>query len=193
MRYLAILIACVACALPAGATVDPDVDQIGVYFDLNADETCLEVDPNGLFSVYMIVTNPSATEVQGIEASLCWSGTAMRIQLTWYENWIGIFDTLCQGFHVSFYEPVPFVGSNVPLVRIDYILTGESEVEFYLGPEGPQYDPDGLPEYMDASGNIYPLGVSSGDRSLPVAVVNGDCDVVSTTGKTFGDVKSLFR
>ena len=193
MRYLAMLIACVACALPARATVDPDVDQIGVYFDLSADEVCLEVAPYSIFSAYLIITNPSATEVQGIEFGICVDGAVTNAGYVWYENWIGQ-SFFQEGFHcmgLGFEEPVPLVGSNVPLARIDHFLLSDSVVEFYLNKY--TYFADNSSQYWDASGNAYPLGISSGDPDLPVAVVNGDCDVVSVTGKTFGDVKSLFR
>ena len=196
MRYLAILIACVACALPAQATVDPDIDQIGVYFDLNADEMCLEVDPYGQFSAYLIITNPSATEIAGISVALCAEGGAIQSGHFWYESWLGIdfYSESCHYMTMSFTEPIPTMGSNVPLVRVDYLFLGEPEVEFYVQPYAGAYYEDGLVEYIDASNNSYPLGISSGDPNLPVAVVNGDCDaVVSATGETLGAVKSLFR
>jgi len=190
MRFLAMLIACVACAVSARATVDPDADQIGVYFDLNADETCLEVDPFGQFSVYLIVTNPSATEIAGINVALCLEGGVLQARHFWYEDWVGIdsYSESCHYMSVGFMEPIPVVGSNVPLVRVDYLLLSEPEVKFYVQPYG-----DGPLEYFDASSNSYPLGISSGDSDLPVAIVNGDCDVVSATGMTFDAVKSLYR
>lgn len=195
MRYLIILIACVACALPALATVDPDIDQIGVYFDLNADETCLEAGPFQQFSAYLIITNPSASAVHGIEVGMCADGPVQRFYANWYESCIGVdyFQGCYNYMSFGFQDPVPFVGTNVPLVRFDYWLLGDSQVEFYLRPLT-EYIPSGLPEYLDASGNVYPLGISSGNPNSPVAVVNGDCSaVVSITGVTLDAVKSLYR
>ncbi|MBU8872005.1 MAG: hypothetical protein KOO60_14150 [Gemmatimonadales bacterium] len=196
MRCLVLLIACVACAVPAQATVDPDVDQIGVYFDLDANAVCLEVPLYSTFSAYMIITNPSATEVQGVSVRLCAEGDVTE-QLSWWYGTPGGIDywsESCYCVTFSFLEPVPFVGSNVPLVRVDYLLYGELGAKFFLRQEGDGFYEDGLPAYIDAGGIEYPLGVSSGDPSLPVAVVNGDCNaVVSITGVTLGAVKSLYR
>ena len=191
MRYVAVLIACVACAVPAQATVDPDIDQIGVYFDLNADEVCLEaVDLFSMFSAYLIITNPSASDIIGIDVCLRAEGFVQELGYDWYVGWIGVdwFENgyRCMGY--GFNEPVPFDGLNFPLARINYMVVGEGGAAFYL-----DRFPDSFPTYYDSGGNAYPLGFSSGDRDLPVAVVTRECGVVSTSHATFGSVKSLYR
>ncbi len=191
MRILMILTAFVACALSAQGTVDPDVDQIGLYFDLDANVVCLEAPAYEQLYAYVIITNPSS-EVWGYD--LCWCADGPAVQ-TGVQPYGGTLQSWSQGCFDCWYgagtEPYPFVGTNVPLVRLSYFITGESAVQFYMknsvGPEGAP------PVYYDADGSID-LGISSGDAGLPVAVLNGDCGtVVSTDEVTFDSVKSLYR
>ncbi len=81
----------------------------GIYFDLNADEVCLELAPYGLFSVYMIITNPSATEVQGVSVRLCAEGDVLENGRWWYGTPGGIdyWNESCYCVTSSFSEPVP--------------------------------------------------------------------------------------
>ena len=205
MRYLAVFLACVICASLAQATVDSDPDQIGIYFDLNADQTSLDVvgDPYTIFSAYVIITNPAASAVTGIRLSWCSEivGTTSGFLLGPIEHWYGEYsDSLDQfswcddGRQLVFYEPLPFVGSNVPVVRLEYTAYfGEPAMEFYLGPIYPQSNQGGLPAYRDADGVFRPLGISSGDTSLPVAILNGENDVVSTVDSTLDAIKAIYR
>ena len=193
--------------MPAQATVDPDIDQIGVYFDLDADQTSLDItgslDFTAIFSAYVIITNPSASAVTGIQFSHCEesvgvSGAAFNLSaIDWYGGYSDTLDyfSWCEdGRRLIFYGPLPFVGSNVPVLRLEYtVWVGEPVLEFFLGPFHAQYEPVDYPAYRDADGVYHRLGISSGDASLPVAVVNGDSDVVSTIDSTLGSVKALYR
>jgi len=70
-----------------------------------------------------------------------------------------------------------------------YLLLMEVPVDFYLGP-APGL---GNPVYSGASGEAIPLGISSGSPDLPVAQINGGCQVVPVEATTFGSLKSLYR
>jgi len=50
MRSTITIVLLLLMAASTSATIDPDPDQIGVYFDLNADINCTTVEANIPFS-----------------------------------------------------------------------------------------------------------------------------------------------
>jgi len=187
---------------PSNATVNPDSDEIGVYFDTNADTVCMSVAPSIPFSAYLIITNPSSAEVWGIEFSMCTEfiggdeSLLFRLSEVWSAGFIDHpveWDWCLDGRAIGFYEPVPQVGENVVLVQLQFMLLAEMGVEFYIGPHPVETIEDGLPAYEGVGGVVLPLGISSGDPNLPVAAVNGECNVVSVESKTFSGLKCLYR
>jgi hypothetical protein len=199
MRVFLLFIAASVLAMSGYATVDTDSDQIGVYFDLDANETCISVAPSIPFFAYVVVTNPSVPEVLGFEFSYRVAvpagleGLVFRLQNAspcwiwpgnpWYEG-----DYVC-----GLASPAPMTGSNVIVITWQFMLLAPGvSMEFFLGPAYVESIADGLPAYAVSDG-ILPLGVSSGDIGLPVAAVNGDCRVVSVNNVTFGALKGLFR
>ena len=186
---------------PATGTVNPHPDEIGLYFDTNADTVCNTVAPYIPFIAYLIITNPSADEVWGIEFSLCTEipggheGALFKLGEVWSAGFFdfGMFDWCLDGRAVGFNEPVPQVGENVVLVQLQYMLLANISIEFFLGPHPVEYIEDGLPAYLDGNGVVLPLHVSSGYPGLPVAAVNGQCSVVPVETKTFSGLKCLYR
>jgi hypothetical protein len=199
MRILILVLAAMAYGSCGYATVDVDPDQLGIYFDVGADQTCFSVGPSVPFSVYVVLTNPSQPEVVGFEfgyrvavppgtedlvfrlqnASGCWNWEVDP----WYES-----DYVC-----GLASPIPLTGSNAVLVIWQFMLLVPGiTMEFYLGPAVVESIVDGLPAYASPDG-IFPLGVSSGDVNLPVAMVNTDCSVVAVDHMSFGELKSLYR
>ena len=206
MRYpiifLLVAYAVVVGGTPAIATLNPDPDEIGVYFDTNADTVCLTAAPYIPFSAYIIITNPTATEVWGIEFSMCTEiiggseNILFRLSEIWSAGFLDlgiIYDWCLDGRAIGFYEPVPQVGANVVLVQLQYMLLADMGVEFFLGPHPAESIEDGLPAYLGNGNIVVPLRVSSGDPSLPVAAINGECDVVPVESKTFSGLKCLYR
>ena len=186
----------------SSATVNPDPDEIGIYFDLNADTVCSTVAPHIPFSAYIIITNPSTAEIWAIEFSLCVeiAGGSESMLFRLGEFWsAGFFDFPMEpdwcldGRAIGFSEPIPQVGDNAVLVRLQYLLLSNIGVEFFLGPHPVETIEDGLPAYGDGDGGVVPLNVSSGDPGLPVAAVNGPCDVVPVVTKSFSGLKCLYR
>ena len=184
------------------ATVNPDPDEIGIYFDLNADTVCTTVAPYTPFFANIIITNPSATEIWAIEFSLCaeFEGGNEYMLVGLGEFWSAGFidlpveiDWCLDGRVIGFTEPLPQVGENVVLVRLQYMLLSDVGVEFFLGPHPVETIEDGLPAYGDGNGGVVPLNVSSGDPGLPVAAVNGQCNVVPVETKSFSGLKCLYR
>lgn len=207
MKYL-LLISFVLLFPPlALATVDPDPDQIGVYFDLEAETTCVATIQNVPFDAYIIITNPTS-EVSAFAFSLCldvqpgMEGLIFRLSHGWP---IGcgidinpvIYDGCEDGFIRGCSEPLPAGPGGVVVLTEQYMLLADMLVEFRLGPTY-AYDSTGAvvetpPHYAGPDGEIIPLGISSGDPALPVAQINGDCSVVPVENATFGRVKGLYR
>ncbi len=198
LGFLAVLL----CASTVTATVDPDPDQLGVYFDLDADENCLTIEPSVPFFAYITITNPSAAEVHGLECSYRlaipegFEGLLFRLAAI---QPVGICDPTVDNtdpsrgeYIIGLASPLPGNGSNVTFIQWQFMLLENFTVDFYLGPSFTPSLPNGLPLY-EFGGALQPLGVSSGDVNLPVASVNGDCRAVRTETTNFGSVKSLYR
>jgi len=202
MRLVNIALIILLGALPGLATVDPDSDQIGIYFDYNADVTCIDMPLFLPFWAYVIVTNPTSPEIWGIEFSLCveiFDGNEdMLLRLS--EQWEGgsssippfDIDWCADGVMQGFAYPVLPQSGNTLMVSIQYMLVSDIAVDFYLGPVSNQSIPDGLPAYLEPGGLLHPLGISSGSSALPVASVNC-CNVVPAESTTFGKLKCLYR
>ncbi len=199
MRILVLVFAISVAGTCGYATVDTDPDQVGVYFDINADQTCLSVGPSLPFNVYVVLTNPSQPEVFGYEFGYRVvvppgaEGLVFRLQ-----NLSGCWDWSGDPWYESDYvcglaSPIPIVGSNAILVTWQFmLLVPDITMEFYLGPAAVESIADGLPAYANSDG-IFPLGVSSGDVALPVAAVNTDCMVVAVEQMSFGELKRWYR
>lgn len=201
MRCLLGIFAVILCASPVAATIDPDPDQLGLYFDLNADQNCLTIGPSEPFFAYVTITNPSAAQVHGLEFSYRLSvpeesvGLIFRLANAMPPGLcdLGQSTDVMEGEYVlGLAAPIPGDGANVVMITWQYMLLELITVDFYFGPASVQSLPDGLPAY-EIGGTVLPLGLASGDVNLPVASVNGDCRAVRTETSTFGRVKSLYR
>ena len=61
-----------AAATPAGATLDPQADCMGVYFDPGAETVCGRASPYSQLAVYVVLTGGSAPNLAAWEAGLLW-------------------------------------------------------------------------------------------------------------------------
>jgi hypothetical protein len=183
------------------ATIDSDFDQLGVYFDLGANEVCASAEPGIHVITYVILTNPSAPEVSGIEFSYRLgtpSGHESSVLRHDFRLPPGTIDLdihqIMGGWCVlTFSNPLPVATGAVVILEWEFSLVEEIPVDFHLGAS--PFDPlgNGLPAYV-AGGVLRQLGVASGDPNRPVAAMNVDCvGVVSTESTEFGAVKALFR
>lgn len=202
MKSLSVFLLLLILALPSFATVDPDPDQIGVYFDENADIACTDMPMSTPFWAYVIITRPTSPEIHGVEFSLCtavepgYEGMVFRLDAMWAGGGIDInpviIDLCSDGAIRGFVEPIVPQQDNALLLSQQFMLLAPITLDFHLGPYPvPTFD-NGLPAYQGANGEIIPLGVSSGDPDLPVASVNG-CNAVPVESADFGMVKALYR
>jgi hypothetical protein len=191
------------CLLPAVAlaTVDPDPDQIGIYFDLEANEACVDAVVNVPFFAYMIITNPT-TEVRGLSYCLTMEfpaggdGLLFSLEIPLPE---GCHPPLNPGYPAecgpkymfTCSGPLVPTGGNVVVRQFQFLLLADVPVNLHLGSVPPGF---GAPlAYLGPDQEWIPLGVSSGSPDLPVAQINGDCMVVETARSTFGRIKATYR
>jgi hypothetical protein len=200
MKKLVVLLLVSLMATSAFATIDPDPDMLGVYFDLNADNNCTTAPASLPFSAYVMITNCSADNVFGVEFGYqvvsSVPGTFFRLGEILPAGALNVgnaADPAAGDYIVGFSAPIAGGGANVTVVTWSFLLLAPVSLDMYLGPSNSPSLANGLPA-MEVGGTIVPLGVSTGhpDLGLPAATVNGDC-VVATDDVSFGSVKSLFR
>lgn len=198
MKKLVVLLALGLMATSAFAAIDPDPNSIGVYFDTAANVVTTSATPSVPFNAYIIITNPTA-DVSGFECSYqfgAMAGTAFRLASTLPAGSInlGNADDLYAGdYYVGFASPQPQAEAVVVVSWQFLLLVAQNDVTFKIGPSPTPSIDNGLPA-VELGGVIAPLGISTGDPTLPCAVVNPVAlDVVSTEDTNFGNVKALFR
>ena len=196
LRFILFLTA-LTWAMPGYATIDSDADQIGIYFDTDASETCYGEYAGTRVIAYVIITNPSLSDVRSVAFSFCpdIEGHELDVSISlgfppgcWFDP--VETDPCSTGIVLPCdISPSP-AGTEVIVGRFRIIMFELFPLDLYLGPF------HGREEWLSywAGEDLVevPLGVASGDVSLPVASINGDCPV-SVTETTFGRVKSLYR
>ena len=198
MKNLIVLVLISLMATSAFAVIDPDTDMLGVYFDLNADSNCLDMGPSIPFMAFVTITNPSATEVHGLEfgynlLNSGGPGTLFRLANILPAGAVDLgnsVDLVVGDYVVGLASPLPGQPA-VQFVTWQFMLLVPQTVEIFLGPSSIESIADGLPAY-EIGGSILPLGLSTGGPATAVATVNGEC-VVAVDNASFGSVKSLFR
>lgn len=174
------------------AQIDPDPDGIGLYFDEEATLTCKTVPAFVQFDAYLCLTNPSSPNgASGFECRLEFPATILRT-----------FDVIDTTYQNLFSSPDYLVGFGAPLPAADVIvlthigffnLQLDTRQEFFVKPierpsvPGAACYADGLDPRL-----LIPLNSSSGSWDLPVAVINGECNVIANEGSAWGRVKSLY-
>ncbi|MEN8007524.1 MAG: hypothetical protein ABFS42_10940 [Candidatus Krumholzibacteriota bacterium] len=184
-----------------GAVVDPDPNSLGVYFDLNADVTYLDVAPDTEFWAYVTLTNPTWDHVQAFEfgyelvVPTGMEGLIFRLADTLPPTSIFLdeMNTAVSGeYYVGMGLPYPTSEATI-LVHWLFLTFEPITIEFYLGPPSHPSIPGGLPAILNEDYVIMSVGVSSGNVNLPVAEVNTGHQPVAVKSAAWGGVKSLYR
>lgn len=183
----------------AQATVDPDPDGIGVYFDAEADIHEIVVPVSVPFFAYVILTNPSAPEIMGYEFS------ATRAIPAGMETMVFVLDEIWHGYNEILPVEPPEQGGNFMigwgtpeptspatiLVTWQIMLLAPLVMDFHIGPSTGDFGTNGQLTYDTPTGPVS-MHVSSGAPALPVATVNGS-GIVPASSTSFGSLKALFR
>jgi hypothetical protein len=206
MKQLVVFLLVSLMAASAFAVVDPDPNQIGIYFDLDADDNCLIIGPQIPFNAYVILTNTDAPTVSGYEfgyenvvpAGL--EGLLFRLESSFGDGNssgldLGDSSDILVGDHI--------VGLSAPLVTSPatilhtyqfLLLSPDVTMEMYLGPASQSSIPGDFPVILNAeTSTLFQAGQSTGGIDTAVATVNIDDCVVGVEDASFGSVKSLYR
>ena len=205
MKKLVVLLLASLVATSAFAVIDPDPDMMGIYFDLTADDNCLEAQPaSAPFMAYIVLTNTSAPAINAYELGYelivpaGMEGMVFRLAdsiANGVVSGVNVGDAsqvLFGDYIVGLAAPLPATEAVV-LHSMQYMLLAVIPVEWYIGASSAPSIPGNYPVVQNAEGSILmQVGQSTGGPEFPVATANTGC-VVGVEDASFGSVKSLFR
>ena len=198
MKKLLAMLAIALLASSAMATVDPDPDGIGIYFDMDGDVVCTTtVAPFSNVVAYALATNPSATTgISGWEARM-WTAGAAPVAPAWTLAAGLDVDDSPDGFQVGIGTVAPLPHGTTVLLATwsGFIMAPTDMVEFFVSGVAGSVSFPNSPGYAagDNAGDLREFQVSSGaGLDLPVAGIN-TCTVVANDDMTFSNVKALYR
>ena len=191
--FVFLLLCCLVNIGLAQATIDPDQNKIGVYFDQAAEVNALPAQANSVpFNVYVCITNPSEAEIHGLEfgynivVPAGMEGMIFRLanNLPAGSVDIGNNANILTGDYVTgLASPLPGAAS-VPFVSWTFmILVPGLSMDFYITESAIPSLPEGGPAY-EAGGYVVGLCQSSGDPGRPCGSVNSIAPVVAACGTT---------
>ncbi len=198
LAAIATLLAGVAIAQPA----DSDPDQMGIYFDTDAtvyDDPGLA--PGGQINIYVMLTNPTGAQVSAWEARVIWDqmGGGFFGNWTLANNGLNVGD-LSDPMNLLFAvgtgaEPIITSPATILATWSGYYAYGTGSCFYITEYPGTQSFPDELlPGYAVDEFTLIPCGVSSGDKTLPVASFGAGCPgVVANQDVSWSNVKDLYR
>ncbi len=197
-RTLLLLTAIMMVATLASANLDPSAnDQIGMYFDTNADVVCTTANFIDHVPAYFILTNPTMTSTRGFELGLDVIGrTNTSVTVTYPVNATDVGAAGTGGhtynYIVGYANPMLTQPATV-LATLDIFYLDQNPLDFIITPAAPSSDPAGLvPMLMLEDFSLVPANTSN-EPGLPAAQINGACIVVDNEDASFGAVKALFR
>lgn len=199
MKKISFLVSCFILSLSAvaaQATIDPQPDGVGVYFDTEASALCHA--PDGEMTCYLIFTNITGSMVR---LWVCSVDIDTNLPASCFVDWIahainisGPEDpsTLVQKFYVSTEHIMyPANGNFIAATRTILTSSAADEVSFRVFPND---DYPGINDlhYMHTLGIETPLHVVNGNTDVPQTfITSGDCVVANET-LTWSQLKALY-
>jgi len=197
MKKLLVTLAIVCLAGSAIAQVDPDPDGLGMYFDLEGVDYCLDYMGGQAF-VYLLLTNCSQPSgISGWEAHVTYVVPSGDFETGWTLPAGSLNVSAAPDFVVGLGTPMPYAPALL-LATYGILVFAPDQMDFFVGPCNTPSLP-GVPAYAagDDPGLLVPLQPVSGSADLPVAQLNpaNGCpgDVIGTQQETFGSVKAMFK
>ena len=184
-------------------------DNIGVYLTpggymnpIPGDGTgsCGFRTPNTGFHAYMVVSQMTQPEVWGWEAQIFTENLIILNAAIQGGDFVNAGTGLGE-YIIGLTNPIVAVDNAALLCDFTLMVNPEAEQPAHVFIEGVFFSSldSGLPAYLDGPGGSFVAmhnvfgDVLNPDDSVPVLVVNGDCDVVGVEENTWGSVKSMFR
>lgn len=166
----------------------PGPDALGLYFDPEAQTRDLDVDAGASFEIYLILTHPTMSAIEGWESAVILTNGN---SVTTTEFPVGSQPLINgpQDWAVSMTTPMP---CNVltKLAVFTVLSPSDQHAPLFLGNVSAPSLIGDYPSVKLAGGGWVALDLSSGDPSLPVADINGG---TPDQKSAWGAVKSLFR
>jgi hypothetical protein len=175
--------------------VDPDVDGLGIYFDLEATEYCAPAPLFVTFNIYLILTNASAEAgVYGWECRIEYEENYPVLVINWQPTnwWGGVWDP--PNFAIGLATPIPW-SPAINLMTITLMLLSIDCTYFYIVPY-PYPSIPGEIVYADGAdpNHLITMHQSTGGPDNPVLGINCDCPPpIATDRASWGAVKELYR
>jgi hypothetical protein len=193
MKALLILVVFVLAAAPAArAVINPGENIIGPYFDLEADQDCIEgIEANAQIPVHIILTRPTFSELYGFELGLDYDSSLILLDRVFPSQQVldmGTGDNLIVGFG----QPWPTSEATL-LVTLSILHMGSADAPASLTLRGSQpssLDPD-YPTVLYDGDQLLSTGLHSDYRPFPY-LINGRCGF-EDEGRTWDGVKTLYR
>lgn len=200
MKKLVVLLLATLVASTAFAQIDPDSDMMGIYFDVGATSNCTDAAPSVPFFAYLCVTNSTAEAINAYELGKSVVGANGAIFMLASNIANGVASGVNVGTElpesgdliVGLATPLPTAGGVTIVHSWQYLLLAPATLDMFIGASSAPSLPGGLPVVQGTDTGLMTVGTSTGDPSIPVATVNGDC-VVAVEDASWGSVKSLYR
>lgn len=197
MKFVTLLLLVVL--MPAGvwAGLDPDPDQMGLYFDPLGETVSIEAAFATQVPVYILYTNPTLTAVRGFECGLTvlslGPSTYSIIVNTVYPVQglnIGQAPGATANYIVGYTEPVPTSAPTI-LAQVNLIYLDDTPLYLFLGPADPASLDSDLPIVMGEDYALLKTGLSAPDG--PAATINAEGVVIATEKAPWDSIKALYR
>ncbi len=196
MKYFALLLL-LSVATSAGAVIDPDPDQMGLYFDPAGNSVCTTSEFAHVVPLYVLYTKPTLPEIRGFECTITLGASGTVLSILTNETYpvealnLASHSIYEYGFIVGFEQPVPTAPVTL-LAQLDVIYLQEEPLQLHLGPAVPASLGSQWPVILAGDYSLLPVGVSAPDG--PAALINApECTVVDTDPTPWGAVKAMYR
>ncbi len=192
-----IVIACLLLVLlfafaPARAVINPEDNVIGPYFDTSADLDCVEgMGMNAQIPVYIILTNPTFSEVRGFELGVDLDGNLMLLGEQFANS--QALNVGGSGNYIVGYGQPTYTEQATLLMTLNLLHLGTADTPSHivLHASSPSSVDVDYPAIITEGLETIPAGLHSEYRNF-VSLINGSCSFEREESSWDG-VKSLYR
>ena len=197
MKFSAILLLFLILASGAWAVLDPDPDQMGIYFDTEGDLFCIDASFASMVPIYILYTHPTLSAVRGFECGMNISTEGIPgsvvLNTIYPVNALNMGSRSGNDFNyiVGYASPVPTTIATV-LATLEFFYMDPTQLDLTLGPANPASLGSELPVILCEDFSLLPVGTST--RFTPSAQINGElCRVIATDEATWDSIKAMYR
>lgn len=197
-KTLMLLVAGMFLASSSFAVIGTDANNIGLYFDTNADVVCSPGVFLTHYPAYIMLTNPTEVTTRGFELGVKLVG-AVNTSLT---PTFPVPTTDVGGagnggndinYIAGYSVPIPTSPATI-LVSLDIFYLDFTPIDIVLGPSGPSSDPNGTNPMLVKEDFTLMVAETVNMPGMPAAQIGApECTVVDAEDASFGAVKALFR